>query len=54
MNHPRAVMDPAYGEAISRVEGDRSEGFEAMGAMRMEEVALGTRRSKGILHHFKL
>lgn len=40
LNHPRAVMDPAYGKTISRVQGDRVEGFEAMGAMGMEEVVL--------------
>ena len=40
LNHPKAVMNPVYGETISKVEGDRVEGFEAIGAMRMEEVVL--------------
>ncbi|MFT4146468.1 MAG: cellobiose phosphorylase [Mobilitalea sp.] len=46
LNHPKTVMDPAYGEAISKVEGDRIEGFEAIGAMKMEEVVLKAGETK--------
>ena len=46
LNHPKAVMNSGYGEAISRVEGDSAEGFEAMGAMSMEEVVLAPGETK--------
>ncbi len=46
LNHPKTVMDTAYGESVSKVDGDNIEGFEAMGAMKMEEVVLAPGETK--------
>ncbi len=40
LTYPKAVIDPAYGNSIALSEGEKEEGFEAMGAMKMEEVVL--------------
>lgn len=46
LSHPRAVMEPDYGKEIIKVAGDRVEGFEAIGAMEMEEVELAPGEAK--------
>lgn len=46
LTHPKAVMDPAYGNGIAMSEGQNEEGYEAMGAMKMEEVTLSSGETK--------
>ena len=46
LNHPKVVMDQAYANSISVTEGEIVEGFEAMGAMKMEEVLLAPKEKK--------
>lgn len=46
LNHPKAVMDQAYGKSISVSKETRIDGFEAMGAMKMKEEKLQPHGSK--------
>lgn len=46
LTYPKAVMDSNYSNSIAMYEGDREEGFEAMGAMKMKKVVLSPNESK--------
>lgn len=46
LTYPKAVMDTDYAKTIAMSEGDKEEGFEAIGAMKMEKTVLAANETK--------